>query len=133
MAPRLPADMQLFVLLKCDAGSVETISDSLWQLPGVLGIEELPADGDALFRPDQAHSFARFDSRQQFDDWLRIEAFPVGLLKVYLDLPDEASLEGWLKQLPPCEVVSHGTIVPQDHVASIRKQFYGYDVGQRFW
>jgi len=118
--------MHLFVLLQ----NAEALDEALWQMPGVLGIEELPANGN-LF--SSSRDCVRFDQRQQFDDWLRTETFPVSLLKVYLDLPGDEALPAWLAQLPPCELVTYGTVVSCDYVSTVREQFHGYDVGQRFW
>lgn len=117
--------MHLFVLLK----NADALDEAIWQMPGVLGIEELPADGTVFH---SHYDFVRFDQRQQFDEWLRTEKFPVSLLKVYLDLPSDEALPAWLAQLPNCELVSYGTVVPCDYIATVREQHRGRDIG-KFW
>ena len=93
--------------------------------PGILGIEELPADGRLGFRPDVADHFVRFDSRAQFDDWLRTEEFRRGehvLLKVYHtgEFP-----EGF-------DIVARGSVEPEDYLAKMRAQHHGRVIG-KFW
>ncbi|MCG3149976.1 MAG: Ribosomal protein L11 methyltransferase [Verrucomicrobiae bacterium] len=117
--------MTQFVLIKTPLADAESLSTRIWELPGILGIEELPADGSLIFRPDLAHHFVRFDGRQQFDDWLRTEEFRRGdhiLLKVYHtgELPD-----GF-------EVIARGTVEPEDYLAKMREQHHGRQIGP-FW
>ncbi len=76
--------MQSFVLIPTTGAAAEELSASIWEQPGVLGIEELTADGGAF--PIAGHDFVRFDARQEYENWLRTEQFRSGdlLLKVYL-------------------------------------------------
>lgn len=116
--------MTHFVLLKTPVADAELLSARIWEIPGILGIEELPADG-GVFRPDIAHHFVRFDGRQQFEDWLRTEEYRRGecvLLKVYHtgDFPGEF------------DVMARGTVEPEDYLAKMREQHHGREVG-RFW
>ena len=78
--------MQSFVLIQTTVAAAEELSAELWEQPGILGIEELPADGSDIFTVDSAHQFVRFDDRPRYEAWLRTEAFQSGesiLLKVY--------------------------------------------------
>ena len=115
--------MTKFVLIQTPVPEVEMLSERIWALPGILGIEELPADGK-VFRPDLAHHFVRFDGRAQFEEWLRTEEFRQGniLLKVYHtgDFPGDFA------------IVAHGTVEPEDSLAQMRAQHHGRVIGS-FW
>lgn len=117
--------MTTYVLIKTPVADAETLSERIWELPGILGIEELPADGQLIFRPDIAHHFVRFDGRAQFDDWLRTEEFRRAdhvLLKVYYagSFPDSFA------------VIARGTVEPEDYLAKMREQHHGRVIGP-FW
>jgi ribosomal protein L11 methyltransferase len=97
----------------------------IWEHPGVLGIEELPTDGQPVFQPDSDHNFVRFDSRAQYDEWLRTEQFrrdDVVLLKVYCtgEFPDTF------------DIIARGVVEPQDYLAAMREQHHGRVI-DRFW
>jgi len=114
-----------FVLIQTPVADAELLSEQIWELPGILGIEELPADGSLIFRPDIAHHFVRFDGRQKFDEWLRTEEFRRGdqvLLKVYHsgDFPDAFN------------VMARGEVQPEDYLAKMREQHHGRNIGE-FW
>ena len=119
--------MQSFVLIQTAVGEAEELSAQLWEQPGILGIEELPADGADFFKVDPAHQFVRFDDRARYDAWLRTEAFQNGtsiLLKVYL-------AEGAV--LPArFDIVGNGTVEPSDYLAAMRDQHHGRVIG-KFW
>ena len=119
--------MQSFVLIQTTSTAAEELSAALWELPGILGIEELPAGGGDLFPVDTAHQFARFDDRTRYEAWLRTEAFRRGaglLLKVYLadgaTVPSQFAISG------------RGTVEPRDYLAAMRAQHHGRVIG-RFW
>ena len=119
--------MQSFVLIQTTVAAAEDLSAQLWEQPGILGIEELPADGADFFKVDPAHQFVRFDERARYEAWLRTDAFQSGvsiLLKVYL--ADGATL--------PAQFVSvgRGTVEPSDYLAAMRAQHHGRVVG-KFW
>jgi len=114
-----------FVLIRTPTESAELTSTQIWEQPGVLGIEELPADGQPLFRPDLDHHFVRFDGRHQYEDWLRTGKFRRDdhiLLKVYHtgEFPD-----GF-------DIVARGTVEPEDYLAKMREQHHGREIGP-FW
>ncbi len=95
-------NMQSFVLIQTTVVAAEELSAQLWEQPGILGIEELPADGGDIFTVDLAHQFVRFDDRARYEAWLRTEAFRSTesiLLKVYLaegtELEFENTIEKW--------------------------------------
>ena len=119
--------MQSFVLIQTTVAAAEELSAQLWEQPGILGIEELPADGSDIFSVDSAHQFVRFDDRVQYEAWLRTDAFQSGaniLLKVYL-------AEG--TTLPSrFMIVGRGTVEPSDYLAAMREQHHGRVIGQ-FW
>jgi ribosomal protein L11 methylase PrmA len=114
-----------YALIRTPTADAELLTERIWELPGILGIEELPADGQPLFRPDCAHCFVRFDGRAQFDDWLRTEAFRCGeqiLLKVY-----------YTGELPGTfDIVARGAVESEDYLAKMRYQHHGREIGP-FW
>jgi ribosomal protein L11 methylase PrmA len=114
-----------YALIQTSVADAELLAERIWELPGILGIEELPADGRSLFRPDVAHHFVRFDGRAEFDEWLRTEAFRHGdriLLKVYhnAEIPD-----GF-------DIVARGLVESEGYLAQMREQHHGRIVGN-FW
>jgi ribosomal protein L11 methylase PrmA len=114
-----------FVLIRTSPALAEQTSEQIWELPGILGIEELPADGQPVFRPDLAHHFVRFGSRAQYEEWLRTEEFRRGdqlLLKVYYtgDFPDTF------------DIIARGTVEPRDYLAEMRAQHHSRIVS-KFW
>jgi len=122
-----------FLLLRVPLAAADEVAAQLAERPGFLGIEELPATGEALFPVDPVHQFVRFDATASFAEYLRTEQFRHGdhvLLKVYL--ADESALPQWLADstLP---IIDHGQIEPQDYMASVREQFHGREVGDRLW
>ena len=119
--------MQSFVLIQTTVAAAEDLSAQLWEQPGILGIEELPADGGDLFSVDLAHQFVRFDDRARYEAWLQTEAFRSAdklLLKVYLaegvTLPAQFA------------IVGSGTVEPRDYLAAMRDQHHGRVIG-KFW
>jgi len=116
--------MQSFVLIQTTGAAAEELSAVIWEQPGVLGIEELPADGGAF--PITGHDFVRFDARQEYENWLRTEQFRSGdlLLKVYLSAG--AKLPTQFK------IIGSGTVEPQDYLATMREQHHGRAIG-KFW
>ena len=117
--------MTKFILIKTPVADAEALSERIWELPGILGIEELPANGQPVFRPDLDHHFVRFDGRQQFDDWLRTEEFRRGdhiLLKVYYTGAFPATFDS----------VARGVVEPEDYLAQMRDQHHGRTIGP-FW
>ena len=116
--------MQSFVLIQTTATAAEELSAAIWEQPGILGIEELPADGGAF--PIAGHDFVRFDARQEYEAWVRTEAFRTGdlLLKVYL--ADGVTLPAQFT------VIGSGVVEPRDYLAAMRAQHHGRVIGQ-FW
>ncbi|MEI6084517.1 MAG: 50S ribosomal protein L11 methyltransferase [Verrucomicrobiota bacterium] len=117
--------MTAFVLIKTPVADAEALSEQIWELPGILGIEELPADGQLVFRPDLDHHFVRFDGRSQYNAWLRTEEYRRGdhvLLKVYYtgEFPETFA------------VIGRGTVEPEDYLAQMRDQHHGRVIG-KFW
>ena len=115
--------MNSFVLIR--TSNADETSEQIWQLPGILGIEELPADGQPLFRPDIEHHFVRFDNRTGYEEWLRADGFRRGeqtLLKVYFtgDFPDTF------------DIIARGIVEPEDYLAKMREQHHGRNIGP-FW
>ena len=116
--------MQSFVLIQTTATAAEELSAAIWEQPGILGIEELPADGGTF--PIAGHDFVRFDARPEYEAWVRTEAFRTGdlLLKVYLadgvTLPAQVTVSG------------SGVVEPRDYLAAMRAQHHGRVIGQ-FW
>ena len=125
--PGVDSIMQSFVLIQTTVAAAEELSAALWEQAGILGIEELPADGGDLFAVDTAHQFVRFDDRARYEAWLRTEAFRSGdaiLLKVYL-------AEG--TSLPAkFTIIGRGTVEPRDYLATMRAQHHGRLIG-KFW
>ncbi len=116
--------MQSFALIRTTATAAEELSAAIWEQPGILGIEELPADGGAF--PIAGHDFVRFDARQEYEAWVRTEAFRTGdlLLKVYL--ADGVTLPAQFT------VIGSGVVEPRDYLAAMRAQHHGRVIG-RFW
>jgi ribosomal protein L11 methyltransferase len=114
-----------YVLIETPVADLDALSDRLWQLPGILGIQELPADGRALFRPDPAHHYVRFDQRAAYDDWLRTEQYRRAdkiLLKVY-----------YTGNFPPgFTVTARGVVRTRDFLAPVRQHHHGHAIGP-FW
>lgn len=114
--------MTAYVLIETPVADAEILSERLWELPGILGIEELPADGSLVFRPDLAHHFVRFDGRQEFDDWLRTEQYRRGdriRLKVYHTGAFPADIP----------VIGRGEVDAEDYLAPMRRQHHGRAIG----
>ena len=119
--------MQSFVILQTTVAAAEELSAALWEQPGIVGIEELPADGGDCFAVDPAHAFARFDDRARYEAWLRTEQFRGGnlvLLKVYL-----AAGVTLPARFP---IVGAGVVEPRDCLAAMRAQHHGRVIG-KFW
>lgn len=119
--------MTRYTVLLVPATETDQWSERIWQQPGILGIQELPADGAAIFRPDVAHHFVRFDQQRAFDHWLRGERWRRG---------DRVRLKIWhtgpLALPAEVPVVESGAEHARDYTATARRKHRGRCIGP-FW
>lgn len=131
-----------FVMLRVPVGELEDLSETIWELPGVLGVEELPGDGQDRFGvPDEFHvvEFGTGAARE-YAQWIARDGYRSGdtaRLKVYVEAEDAGSLDCWVDQLRErqtgFEVTTRGEEPVCDYTSVARERWTGQNVATRLW
>lgn len=116
-----------FTTLLVPTEKADDWAEWLAQQRGVLGTQELPADGAPHFLPDLAHHFVAFEHQQAFNGWLRSQSWRTARhvrLKVWhsdpLKLPFRAT------------VLESGIEPRRNYLAAARHRHRGRCIGP-FW
>ncbi len=137
----IPATMIFSVWIQLRADSFEAVCDTIWQQPGVLGIEELPADASAHVVPERFH-VVEFGTplAAEFETWLRHDADRTSdrlKVKVSIEAEDESRVRSWCDALrgghPDIAVTCLEMAAPRDYAAESRQLHIGHCIGNRLW
>ncbi|MDW8344673.1 MAG: 50S ribosomal protein L11 methyltransferase [Verrucomicrobiae bacterium] len=119
--------MNRYTVVLVPAADADVWTERIAEQPGILGIQELPADGTEMFRPDTAHHFVRFDQKREFFDWLRRETWRRSdAIRLKIWHTGSLSLPG---DLP---IVESGTESHRDYTRVTRRFHRGRCIGP-FW
>ncbi len=131
--------MNAFVLLRVSAIGVEETVAALAERTGFLGAEELPVDGDTLFRVEEARSIVEFGTvgARKFSEWLATEQYRDSadvLLKAYASVASEQELNRWVRDLRQShDVVASGILPEEDYTRRWREHYHGQNIGKSLW
>lgn len=128
------------VTLRAPARQIQNLSDDVWTITGVQGIEEGPADGSPLFQVRAEHEFLEFgsDAAKQCAEWLENDEYRGSgnlLLRVYVESELSPAADTWKAHLQreDVEVVSIEKVPDTDYLAEYRKRVRGQIVGDSLW
>jgi len=128
------------VTLRVPARRVQDLSDKIWSLDGVQGIEEAPSDGSPLFQVRPEHEFLEFGSEaaKRCAEWLESDEYRGDghlLLRVYVETPTAPDGRAWSEQLnaPDTEIVSIEKAPDTDYLAEYRSRVRGQLAGENLW
>jgi len=129
------------LVIRLPAHQAGSASDELWRLDRIQGIEELPADGGALFSVRPEHEFLEFGSEaaRQCAEWLESEQYRGGghlLLRAYREANSvteaREGVEAALSDLD-ADILSADVLPDRDYLAEYRKSVKGQTCGRNLW
>ncbi len=128
--------------IKAFSKFVDSLSEALWELPGVLGIEEQPVDGPGFFQVGEEFEVLEFgsDAAKKCADFLDKQRFRGRgdlILKVYIDpalfgLAKE-KLQSLQEQGFRFELLQDTELKNIDYLDEYKKNVRGVSVGENLW
>lgn len=134
--------MSYVLTLRIPAPSADDISERIWREQGILGIQEGPLGGAAMFPMAEGFEVLEFGSEaaKKCAAWLEKESFRSGaelLLQVYLDPTEEFSAPDFVRALNAEGFVAHqesyASLEDVDYLENYKRSVVGTRFGKDLW